>query len=422
MGGLSDVEVILAIIIFVFPIRVYHVLTARRASAVVLLLLLAAGGASAQALPEGPIQAFDGRMTVSGEVIAVAGSHDDVAFFNYTDYEHNALRMTRFALSGLYRPATWLAFVGELRSEDLEHPSAYAAYARVRPWKTRPLDIQAGLIPPAFGAFGRRIYGTGNPVIGYPLAYQYLTSLRTDAAPSSADDVLRMRARGWRSSFPIGSAEPGPGIPLVSAFQWDTGMQVTWKTQLLDVAASITNGTLSNPRVGDDNGGKQISGRVAVTPAVGLIIGASAARGAWLSRAVAPDSKPLQRAFGADAEYSRDHWIVRGELVWTRWEMPVVLAPAMARALDASGSWLEGRYRVTPRIFVAARADRLGFSKLSGTILRLPWDAPVQRLEWGMGYYAQRNLVLRATVQQNWRDGGRVRRRTYLSGQLAYWF
>jgi hypothetical protein len=399
------------------------VLTARRASAVVfLLLLLAAGGASAQALPEGPVQAFDGRMTVSGEVIAVAGSEDNVAYFNYTDYEHNALRMTRFTLSGLYRPVTWLAFVGELRSEDLEHPSAYAAYARVRPWKAHAIDIQAGLIPPSFGAFGRRIYGTSNPVIGYPLAYQYLTSLRTDAAPSSADDVLRMRGRGWRSSFPIGSTVPGPGIPLVSAFQWDTGVQVSWKTPWLDVAGSITNGTLSSPRVSDDNGGKQISGRVAVTPAVGLIIGASAARGAWLSRSVAADSKPLQRAFGADAEYSRDHWIVRGELVWTRWEVPVVLRPSAARALDASGSWIEGRYRATPRIFFAARADRLGFSKLSGTTLRLPWDAPVQRVEWGTGYYVQRNLVLRATVQHNWRDGGRVTRRTYLSGQLAYWF
>jgi hypothetical protein len=398
------------------------VLTACRAGFILLLLSIAAGKASAQGLPEGPINAFGGRMTVSGEVLAIASSEDNVAFFNYTDYEHNVLRMTRFTLSGLYRPVEWLAFVGEVRSEDLEHPTPYAAYARVRPWKNHAIDIQAGLIPPTFGAFGRRVYGTSNPVIGYPLAYQYLTSLRTDAVPSTADDVLRMRARGWRSSFPIGSAEPAPGVPLVSAFQWDTGVQVSLKTQLLDVAASVTNGTLSNPRASDDNGGKQISGRVAITPAVGLIIGASASRGAWLSRSVAADSKPMQRALGADVEYSRDHWIVRGEIVWSRWDLPLALLPGTARSLNASGSWIEGRYRVTPRIFVAARADRLGFSELAGTVVRLPWDAPVRRLEWGMGYYVQRNLVLRATVQQNWRDTGRVTDRTYLSGQLAYWF
>ena len=399
-------------------------LTARPVHYLLFLLSLvaAAGPAHAQPLPEGPIRAFDGRVTVSGEVIATVGSSDDITFFNYTDYEHNALRMMRLGVSGIYQPVGWLAFVGEVRSEDLEHPAPYAAYARVRPWRSHAFDVQLGLIPPTFGAFGRRTYGTSNPVIGYPLAYQYLTSLRSDAIPATADDVLRMRARGWRSSFPIGSQVQGPGVPLVSGFQWDTGVQVSWKSGSVELAGAVTNGTLSNPRVRDDNGGKQMSGRVAVTPAVGLIIGASAARGAWLSRTVAPDSRPAQRSLGADVEYSRDHWIVRSEIVWSRWAFPTALRPSDARALDALASSIEGRYRLTPRIFLAARADHLGFSELRGSVLVLPWDSPVSRIESGVGYYLQRNLVLRATVQQNWRDAGRVTHRTYLSGQLAYWF
>jgi len=399
-------------------------LTARPVHYLLFLLSLvaAAGPAYAQPLPEGPIRAFDGRVTVSGEVIATVGSSDDITFFNYTDYEHNALHMMRLGVSGIYQPVGWLAFVGEVRSEDLEHPAPYAAYARVRPWRSHAFDVQLGLIPPTFGAFGRRTYGTSNPVIGYPLAYQYLTSLRSDAIPATADDVLRMRARGWRSSFPIGSQVQGPGVPLVSGFQWDTGVQVSWKSGSVELAGAVTNGTLSNPRVRDDNGGKQMSGRVAVTPAVGLIIGASAARGAWLSRTVAPDSRPAQRSLGADVEYSRDHWIVRSEIVWSRWAFPTALRPSDARALDALASSIEGRYRLTPRIFLAARADHLGFSELRGSVLVLPWDSPVSRIESGVGYYLQRNLVLRATVQQNWRDAGRVTHRTYLSGQLAYWF
>jgi hypothetical protein len=387
-----------------------------------LLFVAAAGRVSAQPLPEGPVRAFDGRVTVSGEVIATAGSADNVAFFNYTDYEHNALRMMRLGVSGIYRPVEWLAFVGEVRSEDLEHPAPYAAYARVQPWRNHAFDIQVGLIPPAFGAFGRRTYGTSNPVIGYPLAYQYLTSLRADAIPATADDVLRMRGRGWRSNFPVGSQALAPGLPLISGFQWDTGVQVSWKSGPVELAGALTNGTLSNPRVKDDNGGKQVSGRVAVTPAVGLIIGASAARGAWLARTVAPDSSPAQQSFGADVEYSRDHWIVRSEAVWSRWAFPAALAPSNTRTLDALGSWVEGRYRLTPRIFLAARADHLGFSELRGSLLVLPWDSPVTRIESGFGYYFQRNLVFRATAQQNWRDAGRVNHRTYVSGQLAYWF
>src|SRR5438445_5776950 len=45
-------------------------------------------------------------------------------------------------------------------------------------------DVQIGRIPPTFGAFARRTYANDNPLIGYPLAYQYLTSLRADALRS----------------------------------------------------------------------------------------------------------------------------------------------------------------------------------------------------------------------------------------------
>ena len=62
-------------------------------------------------------------------------------------------------------------------------PSAYALYVRVRPWTRGAFDIQVGRIPPTFGAFPRRSYEAENPLIGYPLAYQYLTSLRAGRGP-----------------------------------------------------------------------------------------------------------------------------------------------------------------------------------------------------------------------------------------------
>ena len=46
----------------------------------------------------------------------------------------------------------------------------------------------------------------------------------------------------------------------------------------------------------------------------------------------------------------------------------------------------------------------------------------VERVEGAFGYYLQRNFVLRTSVQGNWREAGRDRNRTYLSGQLVYWF
>ncbi|HET7698798.1 MAG TPA: hypothetical protein VFK57_23980 [Vicinamibacterales bacterium] len=393
--------------------------TWRRLAAASLLLCVPAGARA--------------QLTASGEVTATAGSRDGAAFFNYTDYEHNALRMFRVSLAGMWRAGSRLALLGEVRSEDAQRLIPYAVYARVRPFAGRPFFVQAGRIPPVFGAFSRRSYGTeGNALIGYPLAYQYLTSLRPDAIPASADDLLAMRGRGWRATFPIGSAAQAPGVPLMSAYRWDTGVEAYATGRRIDGSVAVTRGTLSKPRVRDDNDGVQVSGRVAWKPIVGLVVGASAARGAFLARSVAnlgavrTDGPFTQRALGVDAEYSRDYWIVRGEVIASRWTLPALAAPSLDDPLGAIGGFLEGRYRFGARYFAAARADRLTFSKVRGQRLfggePTTWDAPVTRVEVGAGLYLRRNLTARAAVQRNWRDGGRITARTFLSGQLAYWF
>ena len=390
------------------------------------MVWLWADAAFAQTLPAGPMTAFDGRLTVGAEIVGTIGDEDDIAFFNYTDYEHNALRSFRAALTGMWRPLERLAFIADVRTDNLEDVRAYAAYVRVRPLRDHAFDIQAGRIPPVFGSFARQAYTLDNPVIGYPLAYQYLTSLRTDAVPANPSELATMRARGWRAEYSIGSPEAGPGIPAVSSFRWDTGIQARWRHGIVDVAGALTNGTLGDPLVGDNNGGKQISGRVAVLPTPGLAIGGSAAHGAWLDRDLRSQLDGLeedasQTALGADFEYSRDYWVIRGELVWSRWQMPFA-ATGRVQDLDALATWIEGRYRFTPRVFVGARVDRLGFSDIRTDRSVVEWDAPVTRVETALGYYLQRNLILRAAVQYNDRDAGRITRRTYFAGQIACWF
>ena len=388
--------------------------------------------ASGQVLPSGPVELAGGTIRVTGDVSIAVGSRDTEAFFNYTDYEHNALRLVRLSLAGAWRPTSRFAVLTELRSEDVERVQTYALYVRVRPWKSIPLDVQAGRIPPVFGVFGRRSYGTANPLIGYPLAYQYLTSLRPDAIPATADDLLAMRARGWQSSFPVGTAQPAPGVPLITAYRWDTGVEAHLDTSHIEAAAAVTAGTLSNPRVRDDNDGHQISGRIAWKPIVGLVIGSSVASGEWLNGDLKKSLGSYgtghyrQEALGLDVEYSRDYWIVRSELVASRWTLPQLAPPVIDRPLRATAAFLETRYRIAPRFFAAARLDGLTFSQIRGQRRfngeLKTWDAPVTRVEAGGGVYLQRNLTVRAVVQRNWRDGGRVHNRTFVSGELAYWF
>ena len=140
------------------------------------LALLAATSAAAQTIPSEPITFGEGRVVLSGDA-SVSVSPKDEGFFNYSDYEQTTLRQFSVGMAGLFRLSERLSLLGELRSDNLEYVTALALYARIRPIPDKQLDIQIGRIPPTFGSFSRRGYGHDNPLIGIPLAYQYLTML-----------------------------------------------------------------------------------------------------------------------------------------------------------------------------------------------------------------------------------------------------
>jgi hypothetical protein len=333
------------------------------------------------------------------------------------------------------RLASRAALLAEARMDNAEGPSLSALYLRVRPFTGTPVDIQAGRIPPVFGAFGRRAYGSDNPLIGQPFLYQYLTSLRSDALPASVGDLLLMKGQGWANHYPVGSPDWDHGLPLVAGDQWDTGLEVRWAGERLKVAAAVTQGTLSNPRVRDDNSGKQVSGRIEVRPVLGLVLGASAARGDYLSReamaalpAFARGGSRAQQAFGADAEFSRGHWLLRGEAIASRWAVPAVQQPYVPSPLRAWGTFVEVRRKLRPGLYAASRFDHVGFSRVTATpgyqtsaSPTTTWDAPVSRVEVGAGFNLRRNVVIKAAVQQNWRqDAGHAERVAAL--QTLFWY
>jgi hypothetical protein len=398
------------------------------------LAALLAGGslrALAQGLPSEPFVFGDGTVTLSGDVSVTAScSHaadgavcaPDSGFFNYTDYDNSTLRMFRAGMNGAVRVNGRVTVLGELRLENAEPPRPYGLYVRVRPFAARDVDVQIGRIPSTFGAFPRRTYSSDNPLIGYPLAYQYLLSLRSDALPATVDDLLRMRGRGWLSSFPIGNPAAKPGLPLADALQWDTGVQVHGAASWIEAAASVTVGSLAHPLVRDDNNGRHLAGRVALRPLPGLLVGISGSHAPYVSTAAAQAAGStadhfVQDAVGTDVEYSRDHYVLRMELVHSQFHLATIQP-----RLDATAVSGEARYKLHPRFYVAVRGDHLGFNTVTGSTRSATWEAPVTRWETGGGYMLQRNAQLRVTIQRNSRDGGRVRRLDALSAQLLYWF
>lgn len=398
------------------------------------LLIVAGTRPAAAQEPTGPgagASWFGDRVRISGEAAAALSTTDaeSEGWFNYSDYETSMVRHVRLSLVGEVTLTSRLAVLTEIRTFQFERPEAYALYLRIRPWLAHAFDLHVGRVPPTFGAFPRRLYVTDNPLIGLPLGYQYLTSARADALPASADELARWRGRGWLTTYGIGNSTPAAGLPLANALRWDTGVQARWQGRQVTLYGALTQGSLADPRLDDDNGRPQVAARIVYAPHPIVTVGASAARGAYLRESLTP-SLPAdarigqyhQQALGADVELSRDQWIVRAEVLRNRWEQPAFGA-ATSRDLDATAAYVEGRYKLWPGVYVAARADHLGFSRLSTTERGVvPWDAPVRRLELGAGWFAHRHVLLKAVWQRNRRDGGRVRASDLGALQVVTWF
>lgn len=380
-------------------------------------------------LPSGPIVLADGQIAVSGD-LSVSFAPRDPGFFNYDDYEHSQMRLFRGDVTVSAKAGDHVTFLGDLRSENGSGIRPYGLYLRLHPWTARAIDVQVGRIPPTFGAFARRTYGTDNPVIGDPIAYQYLTSLREDSLPANADELLRKRGQGSLLSFSIGNQEVEHGVAIASASRWDTGVQVHAASRAIDATASVTTGTLSYPILNDDNSGKRVAGRLVARPIVGLVLGASASRGPFLHQSVVRaavgegrDGEFTQTAWGGDVEYSRDYYVLRVETMFSGWTIPLGGAGAGGdTTLRARSTSFEGKYKIHPGLYAAARIDHIGFNDITGTLGRESWDAPVTRVEIGTGYSLQRNLLLKLSYQHDHRDAGDVRTLSLMAAQLQFWF
>jgi hypothetical protein len=238
-----------------------------------------------------------------------------------------------------------------------------------------------------------------------------------------------MRGRGWLSNFPVGNLAADRGLPVINSFRWDTGAQVHGVNGILEWTGSVTTGSLSNPRVDDDNDGRQVAGRIVARPLPAIAVGSSFSRGAYLNdnlESVLPEGRHVdegvQQAFGADAEFSQARFLARGEVIWSTWTLPIATASDNDLRLRTTSALAEARYRFYPGMYVAARGERLGFSRVATSFGLDTWEAPVRRFEFGGGYSIVRNVTVKASWQHDRRDGGRVRRDSLGALQVVYWF
>ncbi len=394
-----------------------------------LLLVLTVAPVAAQPpdVPAGSASAD--RISVGGELTATYGSADP-GFFNYATYAYDPLRNVRLVFDASLRPSRRVEVLAQLRTDGVSQARMAALYVRVRPWLSRGLDLQAGRVPTAFGLFGRNGYGSDSPLVGRPLAYGYLLSLRPDAVPAAPEDLLRMRGRGWLSSFPRGNPAPGRGLPIVNTDTWDTGVQLRVAGARVEWTGAVTAGSLGRPRLDDDNDGRAISTRLTARLHPGLVLGVSGARGAYLSRGLdatlaagESTARLTQRAAGLDAEFSTGRWLARAEVLASRWTLPAFTGHSTTVAVTALAAWVEGRVRLAPGLDWGLRVEHLDAGSVATAAGRSPWEAPVTRVESGVSFAPIRHLRFKVAAQHNRRPlGGRIRQDTLLAAQVGVWF
>ena len=239
-----------------------------------------------------------------------------------------------------------------------------------------------------------------------------------------------MRGRGWQPSYPIGSLALSTGVPLVAGSRWDTGVEGTWTSRWLDLSGAATQGAPAVPVVRDTNHDRMWSGRVAAHVPGSVTIGVSGARAGWLSDRVldlTPDGRRTphtQTLAGADTEFGVGRWLVRAEWLRSGFDLPIVNAPVPRHHLTAQAGFVEGRYRLHPRMQIGVRAGRLAFSRVTDprTGETATWDADVTRVEVAFGLRLSRNLEVRAGWQENRRQSDRGARRGLPIAGLLYWF
>jgi hypothetical protein len=129
-----------------------------------------------------------------------------------------------------------------------------------------------------------------------------------------------------------------------------------------------------------------------------------------------------QNAAGVDLEFSSGAFLMRGEAIRSTWRMPTFSALALNEPLSAISTLIEGRYKISPGFYVAARGDRLDFSAIQGSRGLTEWESQTWRVETGAGYSLTRNILIKGAWQKNARDGGRIRKDALIAGQVLYWF
>lgn len=258
------------------------------------------------------------------------------------------------------------------------------------------LNVEAGKVDVPFGNLGERRFPRRNPLFGLPLMYEYRTAL-PDHLTTEAE-VLANQGQGR-------------GMRLLDLGLYDLGGVLFGSWGIVDYAVAVTNGTISTTSYSGEVSNSDVAKviRLAVTPMTGLTIGAAYTWGAYLEEPTSPPPGTVnvnsykQKAAEIDVEFSRGHAVLYGQAVYNIWPVPFDTGN---ENLNVLGYYLEGKFTVIPRLYLALRFSGLQFGHATLGNSTGPWDYDVTEWEGGAGYFAERDVLIKLVRRETRIHGG----------------
>jgi hypothetical protein len=254
---------------------------------------------------------------------------------------------------------------------------------RYTPWDDGRLNLQIGKFATIVGNWTGRHLSWDNPFVTAPLPYEQVSAVCDSAAPASPAAFV--------AHVPTSSYEDNP---IIWGPSYATGASASSRLGKWEVAAEIKNaGLTSRPEswdattVGFEH--PTVSAHVAYRPSPTWTFGLSASEGAYFleeARATLPAGTGigdyLQQTIAQDVAFGWHHWQVWAEAFESRFEVPNV------GDVDTFGYYVEAKYKITPRLFGAARWNQQMFSDVPGLPAGVEghWGRDAWRTDVAAGY------------------------------------
>ena len=348
-----------------------------------------------------PVQASASDVRVRGILDLVFDDKGEGAEVNYL-WGDNALDSYRLRLFVESAVSDRLDVFTEALYNENVGVVPFGAYVLFHPSPGRDMHVMAGLIPWPIGTWAPRANSNKNPLIGFPLQYQYHTTLSPFQLVPSRDALIADAGDGEEgASYAFGSQ----GMPIVYDQWWDFGAVFLGSARPVEYSVGFVNGAPSWPSPGrDSTPGKSFLGRVGLAPTPGIRFGVSGSYGPYLIEDAVKSSLPpgkdaadFNQVLGmADFEWSAGHAELRAEGYANRWQTPTV------GDLLVRGGYGELKYTLPAGFYVAGRYDIMRFGDVKdSTGTDRSWDADVDRLEVGVGYRIMKGVTAKAAYQRN---------------------